>query len=146
MKPFGIQFWKLLSITAFGILCSTSAHATTYKCSPKQRFTWMHGTLQQLSLKKPIEFYRFDDETGVLLVNVSPAEPASPMQFDIVQRMTPGNDLVALTHGFVNGHFNGNQTLTIRSWDKTAGLVYLLTEADAVSSGRCSVSDSGLSR
>ena len=137
MSVFTKSFAKILTVLGILIIPS-AAFATTYECHPQQVFVWKHGILKSVPRNTIKEVYRFDDETAVLWLATSPSVPFGPTQFQIMQKMSPDNDLIAMATLGDTVHFIGNETLTIRSWDKNSGgLIFLLTDSDGASSGHC---------
>ena len=135
------KIWMLgLAITLCGVFCSGTASATVYECAPKQAIVWKNGKLEpEGKVRHPWikSLVRFDSESSTIWTGIAPDGPMSPLKMEIFQQPTPGNDLVAIYTGIVNGQFIGNETLTIRGWDKKSGLVFLLTTSDEVVSGKC---------
>jgi hypothetical protein len=139
MKKFGIQFLKCLPVIALGILFATPTFAAVYECEPTQAFGWTHGVLRKTPSNTLVETLKFDDQTGVLWVAATTSVAPSPTQFEIKQKMSPGNDLIGAATLGDDVHFITTEQFRIREWDKAAGLVYLWSDGERISTGRCVV-------
>lgn len=132
-----LQACRCLFVSTFAIFFVRPAFATIYECTPEQEIGWVHGKLQPTSKDKLVERLRFDDETAVLWDAPTPAVLPSPVQFQIMQKISPDYDLVAVATIGDKPTFIASEQIRIRSWDAKAGLIYVYTGGQAISAGHC---------
>ena len=131
-------FGIILGLSA--ALYTNSVGATEYECVPTEGFRWKHGKMVPFKSRYR-EVYTLDDETGKITTDVKGGYMTTE-QYQIMQKLSPGNDLIALRIDSPNGKFIASTEFRIRTWDKSVGIVFWAGGGGGYSLGKCTVKSS----